>query len=176
MAQVQTWPRKPSASGPCQRNSGISHCCWIVSRQSRPGVGWNAGHFDPVLQPEPLADGWLRDAKRIGDGPLKPATVLQADSPPHPSPLFPILICRECSVHTTFDGPKNSAAPLSYLVGVRVAAEQKRQFGASLRFVHPNKERLNRPRTILYYSRLNETAIPARYGVAGGGLRPETEV
>ena len=70
------------------------------------GMGTQGIWTTPSCSREPLADGWLRDAKRIGDGPLRPATVLQAQRS-HPPPLLPILICRECSVHTTFYGPKN---------------------------------------------------------------------
>ena len=42
------------------------------------GMGTQGIWTTPSCSREPLADGWLRDAKRIGDGPLRPATVLQA--------------------------------------------------------------------------------------------------
>ena len=38
-AQVQTWPRKPYASGPCQRNSGIDRFWAGESLGGRPGAG-----------------------------------------------------------------------------------------------------------------------------------------
>ncbi len=44
---------------------------------ARGGVGTQGIRATPFCSSEPLADGWLRDAKRLGDGPLRPATALQ---------------------------------------------------------------------------------------------------
>ena len=52
---------------------------------------------------KPLADGWPRDAKSLGNGPLRPAFMLQAQRP-HPPPLLPVTECREGGVHTSFYG------------------------------------------------------------------------
>src|SRR5438105_2865035 len=52
---------------------------------------------------EPLADGWFRNAKRLGDRPLWPAVLLQ-DQRPHPPPLLPVLVGRVVGDHTPFYG------------------------------------------------------------------------
>ena len=69
------------------------------------GVGTKSIRATPFSSGKPLADGWPRDAKSLGDGPLRPAFMLQAQRP-HPPPLLPVPECREGGVHTSFYGPE----------------------------------------------------------------------
>ena len=60
-----------------------------------PGRGGNEGPRDRLVGGgEPPADGWFGDAQSLGDVPLRPALLLQAQRP-QPPPLLPVPECRE---------------------------------------------------------------------------------
>ena len=100
-AQVQTSPRKPYASGPCQRNSGIRRFCAGESLGGRPGTGPGPQGLRAAVAGagEPTADGHLGDAQGLGDVALRPALLLQVQRP-QPPPLAPVTRDEVRCLHT----------------------------------------------------------------------------
>ena len=82
-SQVQTSPRKPYASAPCQRKSGIRRTCSGVSLGPRPRPGASEEGLRPAAPGggQPLADGPLGGAEGGGDVALLPALLRAVPAP-----------------------------------------------------------------------------------------------